>query len=63
MDMRTPTTRIMIEIPVDLSTGAPQTHAMMKLATMLERGNEAGGNKWHISMDYNTGTIRLIPQP
>jgi hypothetical protein len=61
--MRTPTTRIMVEMPVDLGNAAPQNAALLRLATLLEHGNRIVGDRWCIDIDQRTGTIRLIPQP
>jgi methylaspartate ammonia-lyase len=61
--MRTPTTRFMVEMPVDLGNTARQLAALLRLATMLEHGNRIVGDRWHIVIDESAGTIRLIPQP
>jgi hypothetical protein len=61
--MKTLTTRILVEIPVDLGNSAPQNAALLRLATMLEHGNRVVGDRWHIVVDADSGTIRLVPQP
>ena len=60
--MRTPTTRIMVEMPVDLGDIAPQSAALLQLAILLKQGNTVSGDRWHIVMDDSTGTIRLVRQ-
>jgi hypothetical protein len=60
--VKTPTTRISVEIPVDLTQPSPQSNAITTVAVMLDCGNRVVGERWLVVTDYNTGTISLIPK-
>jgi hypothetical protein len=61
--MKTHTTRISVEIPVDPTQRSPLKIAVARVATMLEHGNRTVGEPWIVVTDYSTGTISLIPKP